>query len=75
MYGREVAAMQAFARSAKGLEPEAVAQVVVRALTAARPKTRYVVGANARLGVMLSRLPDRVRDWVLLNRLRQLGKR
>jgi NAD(P)-dependent dehydrogenase (short-subunit alcohol dehydrogenase family) len=75
LYGREVAAMQAFARSAKGLEPEAVAQVVVRALTAARPKTRYVVGANARLGVMLSRLPDRVRDWVLLNRLRQLGKR
>jgi NAD(P)-dependent dehydrogenase (short-subunit alcohol dehydrogenase family) len=75
LYGREVAAMQEFARSAKGLEPEAVARVVVRALTAARPKTRYVVGADARLGVLLSRLPDRVRDWVLLNRLRQLGKR
>jgi NAD(P)-dependent dehydrogenase (short-subunit alcohol dehydrogenase family) len=75
LYGREVAAMQAFARTAKGLEPEAVARVVVRALTAARPKTRYVVGADAQLGVLLSRLPDRLRDWLLLNRLRQLGKR
>ncbi|MBD0258621.1 MAG: SDR family oxidoreductase [Cytophagales bacterium] len=75
LYGREVAAMQAFARSAKGLEPEAVARVVTRALTAVRPKTRYVVGVDARLGVLLSRLPDRMRDWVLLNRLRQLGKR
>jgi NAD(P)-dependent dehydrogenase (short-subunit alcohol dehydrogenase family) len=74
LYGREVAAMQQYARSAKGLAPEAVARVVVRALTAARPKTRYVVGIDARVGVLLSRLPDRLRDWLLLNRLRQLGK-
>ncbi len=74
LYGREVAAMQQFARSAKGLEPEAVARVVVRALTAANPKTRYVVGTDARLGVLLSRLPDRVRDWLLLMRLRQMSK-
>ncbi len=74
LYGREVAAMQQFARSAKGLEPEAVARVVVRALTAANPKTRYVVGTDARLGVLLSRLPDRVRDWLLLTRLRQMSK-
>jgi NAD(P)-dependent dehydrogenase (short-subunit alcohol dehydrogenase family) len=74
LYGREVAAMQQYARSEKGLAPEAVARVVVRALTAARPKTRYVVGIDARVGVLLSRLPDRVRDWLLLNRLRQLGK-
>jgi NAD(P)-dependent dehydrogenase (short-subunit alcohol dehydrogenase family) len=74
LYGREVAAMQQFARTAKGLEPAAVARVVMQALTAARPKTRYVVGIDARLGVLLSRLPDRLRDWLLLNRLRQLGK-
>ncbi len=74
LYGREVAAMQQFARSAKGQEPEAVARVVVRALTAANPKTRYVVGTDARLGVLLSRLPDRVRDWLLLMRLRQMSK-
>jgi NAD(P)-dependent dehydrogenase (short-subunit alcohol dehydrogenase family) len=74
LYGREVAAMQQFARSAKGLEPEAVARVVLRALTAARPKTRYVVGTDARVGVLLSRLPDRVRDWLLLTRLRQMAK-
>jgi len=74
LYGREVAAMQGFARTAKGLEPLAVARVVLRALTDARPRTRYVVGTDARLGVLLSRLPDRLRDWLLLNRLRQLGK-
>ncbi len=74
LYGREVAAMQGFARSARGLEPLAVARVVVRALTDTRPKTRYVVGTDARLGVLLSRLPDRLRDWLLLNRLRQLRK-
>ncbi len=74
LYGREVAAMQQYARTAKGLEPEAVARVVVQALTDRNPKIRYVVGTNARMGVLLTWLPDRLRDWLLLNRLRQLGK-
>ncbi len=49
--------------------PEAVAEAVVHALTASRPKTRYVVGSDARTLVWIERLPDRLRDWLVLSRL------
>jgi NAD(P)-dependent dehydrogenase (short-subunit alcohol dehydrogenase family) len=48
------------------LPPEAVADVVVHAMTAPRPKTRYVVGRDARLELLMNLLPDRVRDWLIL---------
>jgi NAD(P)-dependent dehydrogenase (short-subunit alcohol dehydrogenase family) len=55
------------ARAAKapeeGLEPDAVAAVVETALTAGRPRTRYVVGREARVQAVLARvLPDRALD-------------
>jgi hypothetical protein len=47
----------------RGAPPEKVAKVVVHALTARRPRTRYLVGADARTMATLKRvLPDRVRD-------------
>jgi NAD(P)-dependent dehydrogenase (short-subunit alcohol dehydrogenase family) len=43
-----------------------VADAVVHALTARRPRTRYVVGADARANVAMARwLPDRMRDALL----------
>jgi NAD(P)-dependent dehydrogenase (short-subunit alcohol dehydrogenase family) len=46
-----------------GLPPEAVAEVVGHALTARRPRTRYVVGREARVQAVLARLlPDRAVD-------------
>nr|WP_243455078.1 SDR family oxidoreductase [Meiothermus sp. CFH 77666] len=46
----------------RGLHPNEVAKVVEQALVSARPKTRYVVGRDARVGALLARmLPDR---WV-----------
>jgi NAD(P)-dependent dehydrogenase (short-subunit alcohol dehydrogenase family) len=45
--------------------PEVVADAVVRALAATRPRTRYAVGRGARLVVVLSHLPDRLRDRLL----------
>jgi NAD(P)-dependent dehydrogenase (short-subunit alcohol dehydrogenase family) len=52
-------------------DPGQVARVVARALTRRRPRTRYVVGADARLGVLASvLLPDRVLDAVLAFRNR-----
>jgi NAD(P)-dependent dehydrogenase (short-subunit alcohol dehydrogenase family) len=48
------------------LPPEAVADVVVHAMTAPRPKTRYVVGTDARFELLMNLLPDRVRDWLIL---------
>jgi NAD(P)-dependent dehydrogenase (short-subunit alcohol dehydrogenase family) len=46
-----------------GLPPEAIAEAVGHALTASRPRTRYVVGRDARVRAMLARvLPDRALD-------------
>jgi NAD(P)-dependent dehydrogenase (short-subunit alcohol dehydrogenase family) len=50
----------------RAITPDAVAQVVEHALTAARPKTRYLVGADAKFrALMVKLLPDRVSDAVL----------
>lgn len=46
--------------------PDVVARAVAHALTARRPKTRYVVGGRRRTLLLVSRLPDRLRDWALL---------
>jgi NAD(P)-dependent dehydrogenase (short-subunit alcohol dehydrogenase family) len=46
-----------------GLPPEKVAEAVGHALTARRPRTRYVVGRDARVQAVLTRiLPDRALD-------------
>jgi len=48
-----------------GGSPQDVAEVIEKALTAARPSTRYPVGASARLATALRPLvPDRVYDVV-----------
>jgi len=50
---------------------DVVARAVARALTAKRPKTRYIVGRDARLVAMMARfVPDRIRDWLMA---RQMG--
>jgi NAD(P)-dependent dehydrogenase (short-subunit alcohol dehydrogenase family) len=49
-----------------GLTPLRVAEVVHRALTARRPRTRYLVGKDANLLARLTPLgTDRVRYWVI----------
>ena len=51
--------------SRTGLTPRRVAQVVHRALTARRPRTRYLVGRDARVLTRLTALgSDRLRYWV-----------
>jgi NAD(P)-dependent dehydrogenase (short-subunit alcohol dehydrogenase family) len=66
LYGDRLAAFRAFAlkRSASGAPAEAVAKVVEAALTAGRPKARYLVGRDARIRAGVERLPDRLRDRV-----------
>jgi NAD(P)-dependent dehydrogenase (short-subunit alcohol dehydrogenase family) len=48
----------------------AVVEAVVHAMTARRPRTRYLVGRDARLWLWLSRLPDRWRDRLILSKIR-----
>lgn len=53
-------------RTAKtGIPPSRVAEVVLEALTARRPRPRYLVGTDARAQAVVGRLPDRVRDKAL----------
>jgi hypothetical protein len=47
----------------EGLPPAAVAEAVGHAVTASRPRTRYVVGREARVRAVAARLlPDRALD-------------
>jgi NAD(P)-dependent dehydrogenase (short-subunit alcohol dehydrogenase family) len=50
---------------AKAVPAEDVARAIEHALTADRPRTRYLVGPDAKRRARLQRLPDRVRDRLL----------
>jgi NAD(P)-dependent dehydrogenase (short-subunit alcohol dehydrogenase family) len=68
LYGRSLArAAEMLGQNAeRGAPPEKVARVVAHALTASRPRTRYLVGADARaMAVLKKLLPDRLRDRLL----------
>jgi NAD(P)-dependent dehydrogenase (short-subunit alcohol dehydrogenase family) len=66
LYGERLAAFRSFAlkRSEGGAPAEAVAETVEHALTAERPKARYLVGRDAKLRAGVERLPNRLRDRV-----------
>ncbi len=58
--------------AARGVAPERVAEVVVEALTAKRPRARYLVGADARIQATLRRLlGDRAFDRLIARELRR----
>ena len=53
----------------QGVAAEEVAKAVEHALTSAKPKTRYVVGSDAKLRMKLIHLPDRLVDSLILKKL------
>jgi NAD(P)-dependent dehydrogenase (short-subunit alcohol dehydrogenase family) len=54
----------------RGLPPRAVAEVIGKALTVDRPRTRYVVGQDAKVRAQLARvLPDRIMDRLIARAL------
>jgi NAD(P)-dependent dehydrogenase (short-subunit alcohol dehydrogenase family) len=69
LYGGLVEAVRA--ESAKiarerGIPPRAVAEVIGKALTARRPRTRYLVGRDAKLRATVAKwLPDRAMDGLI----------
>jgi NAD(P)-dependent dehydrogenase (short-subunit alcohol dehydrogenase family) len=71
LYGDRIDAFRrtAVERGTKGAPPDDVALAVEHALTAGRPRTRYVVGRDAKLRARVERLPDRMRDRVFVRRL------
>jgi NAD(P)-dependent dehydrogenase (short-subunit alcohol dehydrogenase family) len=49
-----------------GITPRKVARVVMKALCARRPRSRYLVGWDAKFfGTIVPRSPDRLRYWVM----------
>ena len=52
-----------------GIDADVVARTVEHALTASRPKARYLVGRDAHLRAWIERLPTRLRDRLLAKAL------
>ena len=72
LYARPLAAMGGVAGKMNriAIPPERVARVVERALTARRPRERYLVGLDARAQVLLQRLlPHRVLDGIVARQM------
>lgn len=69
LYGRMIAAVRAgTTRIAQetGIEPREVAEAIGTALTASRPRARYLVGRDAKVRALMARLlPDRVMDRLI----------
>ena len=52
--------------SQRAIPVDAVVKAVLHALTARRPKTRYLVGTDAKIRAIMAKwLPDRMQDWIL----------
>jgi NAD(P)-dependent dehydrogenase (short-subunit alcohol dehydrogenase family) len=67
-YAGSIAKMQAFAAQLEkdGVAPDVVAAVVERALTTKSPRARYLVGSSARAQLIIARLPEGLRDRLIL---------
>lgn len=63
-YAPVLAAVNRQARQAarNGVPPERVAEVITDAVTTRRPRTRYLVGRDAKVGRLAALLPDRLLD-------------
>ena len=68
LYGGAVEAMRRVTERVEraAVSPDRVARVVERALTTAHPRTRYLVGVDARVQATVRRLPAPVRDTLLV---------
>jgi NAD(P)-dependent dehydrogenase (short-subunit alcohol dehydrogenase family) len=71
LYGEKLERLAKFAiaMGRRGKPPGAVADVVEHALTASRPKTRYLVGDAKIQAPLLALLPDRVGDALIARRI------
>jgi NAD(P)-dependent dehydrogenase (short-subunit alcohol dehydrogenase family) len=72
LYGPSIDVMRAKAFDLRdgGIAPDEVAKVVAHALTAKSPKTRYVVGRDAKVESVVSKVvPDRLRDRLVASQL------
>jgi NAD(P)-dependent dehydrogenase (short-subunit alcohol dehydrogenase family) len=75
VYGELLDALQQGAEeaAARGIDPVEVAKCVEHALTARRPRTRYLVGSDAKQRAGVARVvPDRLMDALIARELKKL---
>lgn len=73
LYGKQLDQLMKVASTMEkqGTEPAAVAEAVMHALTSPNPRTRYVVGREAKAQALISRLlPDRMKDSLVLGQMK-----
>lgn len=75
LYGAALARVRDYAAATArhGSPVSWVTAAVVHALTARRPRTRYLVGWHAHLRAFITILPDRLRDWLIMRSIGLLG--
>jgi NAD(P)-dependent dehydrogenase (short-subunit alcohol dehydrogenase family) len=66
IYARAVRELEDSLRQAKQAPVDIAVAAIIRALTSKRPAARYVVGRDARQLLVLERLPERLRDRLLM---------
>jgi len=74
-YGKAFTFMREFVANGEkeGVPAAAVALPTIHALTAVNPKTRYLIGKDAKIQSTLEKLPDRLRDRVIASQLPNYG--
>ena len=72
-YGPVLEKLRKHLAKPRDVPPDVVAEAVLHALTAERPKTRYLIGDDARSLARLRYLPDRLRDWFIARRVPKYG--
>ncbi|HEY6781154.1 MAG TPA: hypothetical protein VI111_09375, partial [Thermoleophilaceae bacterium] len=69
-YGKLIAGMRSEMSKIEtktGIEPRVVAETIGKALTSQRPRTRYLVGRDAKMrGPLAKIVPDRLMDRLIL---------
>lgn len=68
LYGKAIESYRKVVKATaeRGIPPEKVARVIEHALSASRPRTRYLVGLDAKVQARIKPLiPPRVFDWIV----------
>jgi NAD(P)-dependent dehydrogenase (short-subunit alcohol dehydrogenase family) len=76
LYDERLSAFRKLAEEtgARGVDPDEVAQVIETALTTEKPRTRYLVGRDAKLrGRIRPLFPDRVFDRMVARQIEKAG--
>lgn len=73
LYGEQIARFETLLKQTgeRGIEPREVAEAVMHALTAPKPKSKYLVGRDAKVRALVTKfLPDAVVDRAILKQMK-----